>query len=234
MRRIVLAGEDLAGFTSLAFDDHVKVFFPRVDDASQASSGGEAASPFEARDFTPRRYDAEAGELWIDFYLHEDGPASRWARQAEVGQALEVGGPRGSVVLHMDGIESLVMIGDETALPAIARRLEEMPPDIRTLVIIEGDGAEPSATLQQRIETDSVRVDRGLDAVPAQALIERLRQLENPLGRCFVWVALESKAARAVRRYLTEERGFDKAWVKAAGYWQRGAVGAHELIAEEA
>src|ERR1700730_18505980 len=53
MVRVVLPGEDLPGFTSLGFDDHVHLF----------------STETAIRDFPPRRYDAGAGELWIDFYL---------------------------------------------------------------------------------------------------------------------------------------------------------------------
>jgi NADPH-dependent ferric siderophore reductase len=48
--------------------------------------------------------------------------------------------------------------------------------------------------------------------------------------RKMYWTALESQSARAVRRYLVEERHFDKHWVKAAGYWRRDAVGVHEVF----
>ena len=68
---------------------------------------------------------------------------------------------------------------------------------------------------------------------PAHGLIAKLRTLSFPPGRCFAWAALESQAARAVRRYLVEERGFDKHWVKAAGYWQRDSVGVHEVFGDE-
>jgi NADPH-dependent ferric siderophore reductase len=48
-----------------------------------------------------------------------------------------------------------------------------------------------------------------------------------------VWVAAESQVARTIRRYFTDERGIDRHWVKAAGYWQRGATGVHDNIADE-
>src|SRR5450631_2784349 len=65
MVRVVLSGDELQGFTSLGFDDHVKLFFP---------SSMEGAEPAK-RDFTPRRFDPLTGELWIDFFLHAAGPA---------------------------------------------------------------------------------------------------------------------------------------------------------------
>jgi NADPH-dependent ferric siderophore reductase len=49
------------------------------------------------------------------------------AAQATVGQFLETGGPKGSAIISRTGIDLHVLIGDETGLPAISRRLEELP-----------------------------------------------------------------------------------------------------------
>src|SRR5690606_18646134 len=88
------------------------------------------------RDFTPRRYDAARGVLEIDFALHESGPATDWAKQASPGQKLVIGGPRGSFILPLD-FDWYLLIGDETALPAIARRLAELPKGSRVVVLAE-------------------------------------------------------------------------------------------------
>ena len=85
------------------------------------------------RDYTPRRYDAGRNELVIDFALHDAGPATDWAAQAEPGQQLAVGGPRGSFVVP-DDFDWYLFIGDETALPAIGRRLEELRAGARAIV----------------------------------------------------------------------------------------------------
>ena len=227
MLRVVLQGAELEGFTSLGFDDHVKLFF-------SSDAEGRTASPAAMRDFTPRRYDAEAGELWIDFFLHEAGPAASWASQVAVGQSLTVGGPRGSFVISTDGIDSHVLIGDETALPAMSRRLAELPAGTSALAVIETDEGSEGYPLESRAALQIVRVPRSASSdVPASQLITALRAMQFPAGRCFVWVAAESKVARAIRRYLTGERGIEQHWVKAAGYWQRGATGVHDNIADE-
>jgi len=222
MVRVVLKGAELQGFTSLGFDDHVKLFFPSVQE------GGAM------RDFTPRRFDPRAGELWIDFFLHDAGPATNWAARAAVGESLEVGGPKGSAVISSEGIDSHVLIGDETALPAISRRLEELAAGVRALVVLEVDADAVWPALESQASLEVVWVVRQAHTgAPAHELIERLRTLTLPPGQCFVWVALESKSARAIRRYLREERGIEKDWIKAAAYWQRGAAGVHERIGDE-
>lgn len=223
MIRVALKGEQLQGFTSLGFDDHVKVFFAAYGAPDPAM-----------RDLTPRRYDAAAGELWIDFFLHDAGPAAGWAKAAAAGQTLTVGGPRGSSIISTEGIDSHLLIGDETALPAIGRRLEELPLDSEALVVVETADGTAGYPLESRASSRVEWISRGrASAAPAQGLIAKLRTLSFPSGRCFAWAALESQAARAVRRYLVEERGFDKHWVKAAGYWQRDAVGVHEVFGDD-
>jgi NADPH-dependent ferric siderophore reductase len=218
MLRITFKGDELQGFTSLGFDDHVKLFFSASD-----------AAPI-MRDFTPRRFDVQARELAIDFYLHAEGAATTWAAQAAPGQTLTIGGPRGSSIISLEGIDSHVLIGDETAIPAIGRRLEELSPSTRALVVIEAE-TECVQNLSSSAQVEIIWVPRDLRYDGAgQQLIEKLRTLEFPDGRCFVWAATETRAARAIRRYLIDERGFNKSWVKAAAYWQRGASAVHEVI----
>lgn len=225
MVRIVLTGKALEGFTSLGFDDHVKLFF-----AADGAAASAPDAPVEARDFTPRHYDAERGELWIDFFLHEAGPATSWASRARPGDTLEIGGPKGSAILSPEGIDLHLFVGDETGIPAIARRLEELPATARVLVVVEVDDAGGWPQFASAAQVEAIWVERGPSAEPAAALLARLRSVQLPDQRCFVWVALESKAARTLRRYFTTERGVAKEWIKASAYWQRGAIGKHERI----
>ncbi len=227
MLRVVAEGEELQGFTSLGFDDHVKLFFPGPADAS-----ADAKPPM--RDFTPRRYDPAAGELWIDFFLHDDGPAGSWAAQAAVGQNITVGGPRGSAIIPVDGIDTHLLIGDETALPAIGRRLEELPPGSRAICVVETADGRAGYPLASAAKIEVHWVPRTVGTATAAAgLIEALRKVPLPPERCFAWAALEMQAARAMRRHLIAERGFDKHWVKAAAYLQRDGEGIHAVIGDE-
>jgi len=225
MARVVFGGTELEGFTSLGFDDHVKLVFGPLT---------EGVAP-SMRDFTPRRYDAARGELAIDFFLHEAGPAAEWARAAKAGDVLTVAGPKGSAVIPLDGIDHHVLIGDETAVPAIARRLEELPADAHVSVFVEGESATPwieiAANAPER-QVQWIAREAAGEAVGA-ALAEALRRHAPFAPRTFFWIAGESRVARALRRQLREEHGVSLPWIKASGYWQRGAVGAHEAIADE-
>ncbi len=219
MRRITLGGEQLAGFVSLGSDDHIKLLFAQ-NAAEQAalesptfSVKGEGPQP-AMRDYTPRRIDLSRGELDIDFVLHGDGPASTWAEQAKPGQHLHIAGPRGSMIVP-DMFDSYLLIGDETAIPAIARRLEELPPGRKVLAVIEIADAHEQQALDSAADVQVIWVVRGQDE-----LLATVRELQVPKGSLYAWVATETKLSRQVRRVLLDEHKLNDEFVKAVGYWR--------------
>jgi NADPH-dependent ferric siderophore reductase len=144
-----------------------------------------------------------------------------------------VGGPKGSAVLSSDEIDEHVLIGDETALPAIARRLEELGTASAARVFVEVVDADAWREFPLPGRHEVVWVSRGTDpAAPAQSLIAALDAAEFSPSRRYFWVAMETQSARAVRRILLD-RGVDRHWIKAAGYWQRARPGTHENIADD-
>ncbi|BBP72680.1 siderophore-interacting protein [Pseudomonas sp. Seg1] len=221
MRRITLGGPELAGFISLGTDDHVKLLFPQNAEQTAALEtmvlGGKNDGPMpEMRDYTPRRYDLEKLELDIDFVLHGDGPASTWAEQAKPGQFLHIGGPRGSMIVP-DIFDSYLLIGDETALPAIARRLEGLAANRKALVVIEVENGREQQVLESAAQVNVIWVLRegGKDN-----LLTTVKQLQVPKGNLYAWVATETKVSRQIRRVLLDEHGLDEKLVKAVGYWR--------------
>lgn len=211
MIRVALTGEDLADFASAAPDDHVKCIFDTDDGPAM-------------RDYTPRSFDPAARRLVIDFAVHQAGPATAWALQAAPGDALTVGGPRGSKVI--EGVEDWVLVGDETALPAIGRRIEEAPAGTRILSIV----AVPDPADRQEFATAAAHraiwVHRPAEeaADPAPLLAALAAAEIGP--RSFVWIAAEAGVARALRAHLLDERGHPKPWSKSAGYWTLGQADA--------
>jgi len=208
MRRITLTGDDLADFISLAPDDHIKIFVPAAD-------GGE-----ERRDYTPRRYDNTERTLTIDFALHEAGPVTRWAIDARAGDRLEIGGPRGSAVVSRT-VKRWLLIGDETALPAIGRRIEESGAG----TVITAVAAVTDPLEEQVFETSAelhVRwAHRPLSqATDATALLKLLSTVDIQ-PETFIWVAAEASVTRDIRDHLLE-RGCPLSWIKASGYWVFG------------
>lgn len=237
LRRITLGGDELDGFVSASFDDHVKVFFPAPgEEHPTLPEIGPNGAIFRddvprpvVRDFTPRRFDPMTGELDLEFALHEAGPATAWAEQAQVGQYLGVGGPRGSRVIPT-GFDWHLLIGDDTALPAIARRFEELPAAARAIAVIEVADADARIDFTGAATLQIHWCYRGATAANADTLLQAVRKLPLPDGEGYIWAAGESTAIRAVRQHLLSERGIDKSRLHASGYWKRGAQGVHEHL----
>ncbi len=238
MRRITFHAPELANFTSASADDHVKLFFPRLGETQpDLPVLGPAGLTFpdglprpSARDYTPRRFDPANCELTIEFVLHEDGPASNWARRARPGDMLGIGGPRGSMILPND-YDAYLLAGDETALPAIGRRLEEMPPGANAIVLIEVADRHEERYLPTAANAQIIWLHRNGKPAGLSGLLEdAIRSLQLPSRDMHAWIACEIAVARRLREYLMEEEAMPRSQIKAAGYWRIGEAGAHGKI----
>ncbi|UVY84440.1 siderophore-interacting protein [Brachybacterium sp. NBEC-018] len=234
LRRFRRDGLDLAGFTAPGFDDHVKLIFaPGADLAAalprQLADGIEwtDAPERECRDYTPRALDLDEGWMDLDVVLHGDGPAATWAAHAAPGEQVALVGPKSSMVLPA-GTTGVLLVGDETALPAIGRYFDERPLPVpaHALVVIEDPAARQELALR---EGDSVRFVRQ-DPADGEALLDAVRARVAELGgiaalgaRPFVWAAGESRALLPLRRWATRENALPRTQLAITGYWTVGA-----------
>lgn len=235
LRRMVLEGPELDGFVSLGFDDHVKIFPAAEGEAAVLPTLGPDGPIFPEprpamRDYTPRAFDPTTNRLTLDFVTGHGGPATEWAMAARPGATLGVGGPRGSFVVPTDYADH-VLIGDETALPAIARRLEELPPQARAHAVIEvGTFADRIALDSPARATVTWAMRDGAPRGESQAL---LKAAETALAGvdptdAYVWIAAEATAAKALRARALD-LGFSPKAMKAAGYWRLDTAGGEKI-----
>lgn len=228
MMRVELTTPDFDGFKSLAYDDHVKLFF--------APDGGELIMPIdgpngpempegmprpEGRDYTPRYFNAEKNQFAIDFVIHGDGVASRWAEQARPGKTIGVGGPRASFVVSGDP-DYWLLVGDDTALPAIGRRLEELDAGQNAIAFIEVASDDELQNFETIADCKINWVTRHPSA-PGEALSESVEKALLPVGPAYGFIAGESAMSKRLRAHLVDVRNFEPDHVKAAGYRARGA-----------
>jgi len=205
-RRITFTDASLADFVSASFDDHIKVF---VDDAR--------------RDYTPRRFDNAARELVLEFALHGDGPVAEWAGRARAGDTLAIGGPKGSLIVPLD-YDWHLFAGDETAFPAVARRLEELPANAKAVVILKAGDAADRRAFETAAHADITWVSTD------DELLAAVRALALPAGDGYAWCAGEAACMAALRRELVDVKGHPGEAIRAAAYWKRGARGHHENL----
>ena len=227
--RVVLAGGGLAGFAMVeATDAYVNLAFrpagASYDEVFDTKAVRETARREEAparRRFTVRRWDAGAGELTIDFVVHGDeGVAGRWAQSAAPGDVLVFDGPAGGYSPSLDADWHL-MVGDESALPAVAASLEALPAGATAVVRLVCDGPGHELELRSEARLDLRWLHRSGAPEDADLLVSSLRDTVFPDGEPHAFVHGEAEEIRSVRRHLLLDRGLTRAQMSCSPYWRR-------------
>jgi NADPH-dependent ferric siderophore reductase len=231
MRRITVTGEELAGFSTQGVAGHVRVLLPAPGQDSPALPVWGPEGPVypegvprpTSRAYTPRRWDPETLELDIDFVLHGDnGPASAWAARAKPGDKLVVVAPRRAFQPDASADWHLI-VGDESALPAIATILEVLPASTWAIVYVEVSDAAEEQPLPSAARTEVHWVHRRGTA-PGEKLERAVRAVSFPQGSGRAWVAGEAQVMRNLRKHLLVDRGMDRAALNTQGYWKLGTA----------
>ncbi|ULL10211.1 NADPH-dependent ferric siderophore reductase [Mycobacterium liflandii] len=184
------------------------------------------------RTLTVRRVDAAAREIVLDVVAHgEHGVAGQWAAAAQPGEPVYLMGPNGAYKPDPEADWHL-LAGDESALPAIAAALEELPADAVGKAFIEVAGPDDEIELRapESVQinwvyrggrADLVSADRAGDHAP---LIEAVKTALWLPGQVHVFIHGEAQAVmHNLRPYIRKERGVDAKWASSiSGYWRRG------------
>ena len=243
MRRVTLGGSALAAhtaengypvaaFRSDGFDDEFKIMLKHPD-AERAvgptQADGLLVWPRQderlvMRTYSVRRWDSEVGEIDVDFVIHGVGAASSWAQRVQPGELLQIAGPKASAP-HPVGVDWTLVAGDETALPAIGRWLEEWPPGARGQVFIEVAVEEHRQELPVPPGVEVTWLSRdGAEPGTTTLLFDAITGADWWPGTAFAWVAGETHTLTPIRRWLRNDRELGKDQVEVTGYWRRQEV----------
>ncbi|GIJ09132.1 siderophore-interacting protein [Micromonospora andamanensis] len=227
--RLVLGGEELASLPVGEFTDHyIKVVFPvagvdlprPVDLAAIRRDLPREQWP-RLRAYTVRDWDAAAGELTVDVVHHGDeGLAGPWAAALRPGDEVLFVGPGGAYA-PSPAADWHLLVGDESALPAIAASLARLPVGAPAHVFIEVDGPADEQPLPSPGAVRLTWLHRGVRPV-GEALVDAVRGLDFPAGRVHAFVHGEASFVRRLRRLLRVERSVPRDWLSISGYWRRG------------
>ncbi|TDC47760.1 siderophore-interacting protein [Micromonospora sp. KC207] len=227
--RLLLGGEELIGLPVGEYTDHyVKLVFPPagvtypepVDLAAIRRDLPPTQWP-RLRAYTVRAWDAAAGELTIDVVHHGDeGVAGPWAARLRPGDPVRFVGPGGAYAPSPDADWHL-LVGDESALPAIAAALERLPAGAPARVFVEVADAAEEQPLPSPGAVELTWLHRG-DRPVGEALVAAVSALDFPPGEVHAFVHGEATFVRELRRLLRVERGVPREQLSISGYWRRG------------
>ena len=225
MVRVVLGGEDLSDFAVEQADSYVKLVFPvegvaydePFDVARIREERPRAEWPVQ-RTYTVRS--VADGEVTIDFVVHGDeGVAGPWAARARPGDEVRLLGPGGAYSPD-PGAAWHLLVGDASALPAIAASLEHVPAGAVAVAVVEVSGPAEELPLTCPGELRLHWVHRG--GPDPEAVVAFLRSLDLPAGAPQAFLHGEADTVRAVRRWARADLGVSREQLSASGYWRRG------------
>jgi NADPH-dependent ferric siderophore reductase len=224
--RVTFTGSGLADLEPWP-DQQLKLLFPPPGRPVRLPSGDDdvmrwyqayLAIPEDERpvmrSYTVRGRDG--GTIDVDFVLHSgatDGPATAWARTAAVGDVVGRYGPDAAYRRPVPKADTVLLAGDETALPAIATLLSEVD---NAVVFVE----VPDAAEEQPLPAEVRWLHRN-GAPHGIKLREAVRGASFGPGSVAAWLAGEAGMVRSLRRHLVGERGLDKSAIEFTGYWRR-------------
>jgi NADPH-dependent ferric siderophore reductase len=154
--RVTFTGDDLDRFADNGWDQRIKLI-PPLDDSGHdhLPTGPDWYTQWRAlpddrrnpiRTYTIRNVRAADREVDVDMVLHGvNGPASRWAVAAGPGSKMlimgpnaDFSGPSGGIDFHPPATtRRILLVGDETAVPAIASILSRLPADAAGHALLE-------------------------------------------------------------------------------------------------
>lgn len=190
-RRITLTGPQLHTVADNRQDQRFKMLFPAADSGVSAMpltvdwyeqwrQLPDAQRP-PMRTYTLREVRPDRAEFDVDIALHgRRGPASSWAMDAVAGDEIVVcvphtgfaGGFHGGVDWRPpQGVERLLIVADETALPAVAGIFESMAAEVRGIAVVEVPHGDDIALVSQ---------------IPAGIELRLFPRGSQPVGTCLI------------------------------------------------
>jgi len=157
------------------------------------------------RTYSVYEFDKERSTIDLCVLDHGDGPGARWARGVVAGDHVNFSGPEGKLVLHSASYH--LFVGEETASVAFGAMLRALAPQESVSGVVEVAGPEDRLDMPRGDElTWFYRGDQ--PAAGSDSLIEAVRNMDLPEAPGFAYLAGEAKVCAAVRRHLTNDRGW--------------------------
>ncbi|MBO3096507.1 siderophore-interacting protein [Cellulomonas dongxiuzhuiae] len=234
--RVVLGGPGLDAFaTPPCADSYVKLgFLPAgaLDDCPSAPDGRVDLPALQAtlpagvqvrqRAYTVRTWDDATRELTLDVVVHGDeGLAGPWAAAAQPGDRVLVHGPGGAWDPRTD-VDAHLLVGDASALPAVAVALERLPADAVGAAFVEVHGPDDELDLTGPAGVEVHWLHHGERPV-GSTLPDAVRAWPWPVGRVGAFVHGEAGAVKELRAHLRVDHRVARGDLSISGYWRLGA-----------
>jgi NADPH-dependent ferric siderophore reductase len=233
LRRISVQQQLLKEIGSLAPGAHFKVLIPAIKGEQAILPDLSSGRPYWAdqnnkpviRTYTVRNLDRVNGILDVEFVLHGDiGSASAWAAEASINDHLGLGIKK-PAKMHQ-WADWYLFAGDETATPAIAALLESLPPETKGMAFLEADSPSEIFTINTKSTVEVHWLTReGKLPEHSGKLVNAIKDVVVPDAAHYskyAWIAGEHGIVKAMKKYISEQLGFDREELHTTVYWTAG------------
>lgn len=246
MMRVTLGGDGVRRLTLQGYDQWFRLFMTRPGQDNlklpTASSGWWYAQYLatprsrrpHVRNYTVRAAREDGSQIDVDFVMHEEadgssGPGAGFAAGCRAGESVGIL-DQGVGYNPQHDHDWVLLVADESGLPAVAGICESLPADARGLAIVEVPTAAdrqdfrvpPGLDLRWVVRDELPAPSSGDDAVPGAAALEAVRGVTLPDGDGYAFAVGESALATGTRRHLVNDRGMPRTHVDFVGYWKHG------------
>jgi NADPH-dependent ferric siderophore reductase len=244
--RVTLGGGEISQFRHMGYDQWFRIFLPLGGDEGLDRLPAKANKMFGylrylripdgvrpvMRNYSVRAYrpatESAGAEIDVDFVLHGSaadgtaGPASRWAETCEPGESVVII-DEGLAFNPARGVDRVVLVADETGLPAIASTCATLPADSSGVAIIEVPSAEDALEFPHPAGIAVRWIVREHGIKPGSLALQALTEAALPDAPFHAYIVGEQALPTEARRHLVGERGVSKDLVSFCGYWRVGA-----------
>ncbi|BBG00081.1 NADPH-dependent ferric siderophore reductase [Pseudonocardia autotrophica] len=229
VRHLEQSGYDQVGRLFFGVPGHGPVVLPTSERWMLQFALQSAASRPRVRMYSVRRFRPEISAFDIEVVVHEEvadrpaAPGASWALGARPGDAvgfLDEGYTYGPT----PGATWQLLVGDESAAPAILAILEQSTGELPAEVFLEvptdedirPEVAAPAGTTIHWLPRNDP------SATPGTLALATVRNAELRPGPFYTWTAGESALSTGLRRHLVNERNVRRSDIAFLGYWKQG------------
>lgn len=245
--RVTLGGGEIDRFRPMGYDQWFRLFLPLGGDEGLDRLPAKANKMFGylkylripdgvrpvMRNYTVRAFRPATAttnaEIDVDFVLHGSaaegtaGPASRWAETCRPGESVVII-DEGLTFNPERGTDRVVLVADETGLPAVAGICASLPAHATGLAIVEVPSADDALEFPHPAGVEVQWIVREHGITPGTPALQALRDASIPDAPFHAYVVGEQALATEGRRHLVGERGVSKDHVSFCGYWRVGVA----------
>ncbi|WP_347585955.1 siderophore-interacting protein [Acrocarpospora sp. B8E8] len=222
-------GYDQAGRLFFAGPGQHEVVFPSSEKWMLQYSLQPGRRRPRVRTYTIRRFRPQMSAFDIEICVHEKqaadtaAPGNAWALAAEPGDTVSFL-DEGYGFLPTPGSAWQLLVGDESALPAILAILERSANTLPAEVFLEVPvGEDIRQEITAPADTNIHWLPRNApDMRPGTLALQAVRDAHLPSGPYYAWTAGESSLVTGIRRHLINDRDVPRSDIAFRGYWKHG------------